>query len=120
MYNSKKSVVEAKSYSFALDVVSVYKALLYTHKEYILSKQLLRSGTSIGANICEAEHAQSKKDFIAKMSIALKECFETIYWIQLLSESKYLTRDQFALLNTTVTDISRILTAIIKSSRKSL
>ncbi len=120
MYNSKKSVVEVKSFSFALDVVRVYKVLLSTRNEYVLSKQLLRSGTSIGANICEAEHAQSKKDFIAKMSIALKECFETIYWVQLLSESKYLTSDQFKLLNPTVTDISRILTAIIKSSRMSL
>ena len=82
----KDNIIKAKSFKFSLEIIELYKAL-NEEKEYILSKQLLRSGTSIGANIVEAEAAQSKADFISKMSIASKEARETEYWLMLLQES---------------------------------
>ncbi|NBU82544.1 MAG: four helix bundle protein, partial [Flavobacteriaceae bacterium] len=84
----KKNVIKEKSFAFAIEIVSLYK-ILAERKEFVLSKQLLRSGTSIGANVRESEHAQSKADFIHKLSIALKEANETEYWIDLLFETKY-------------------------------
>ena len=86
-----KSVLKDKSYAFAIRVVQLYKHLSSTKKEFVLSKQVLRSGTSVGALIREAEFAQSKKDFISKMSISLKEANETVYWIDLLKDTGYLT-----------------------------
>ncbi|AUC81899.1 four helix bundle protein [Lacinutrix sp. Bg11-31] len=86
----RESILKTKSYDFALRIISVYKSISSNYKEYTLSKQLLRSGTSIGANIREAEFAQSNKDFISKMSIALKEANETDYWISLLKDSNYI------------------------------
>ncbi|APF23595.1 four helix bundle protein [Clostridium butyricum] len=84
------SIIKDKSFNFALEIIDIYKYLTITKKEFILSKQLLRSGTSIGANIKEALKGQSRKDFLSKMSIALKEAEETEYWIQLLIQSNYL------------------------------
>ena len=84
------SIIKDKSFNFALEIIDIYKYLTITKKEFILSKQLLRSGTSIGANIKEALKWQSRKDFLSKMSIALKEAEETEYWIQLLIQSNYL------------------------------
>ncbi|MDU4660365.1 MAG: four helix bundle protein, partial [Clostridium butyricum] len=81
------SIIKDKSFNFALEIIDIYKYLTITKKEFILSKQLLRSGTSIGANIKEALKGQSRKDFLSKMSIALKEAEETEYWIQLLIQS---------------------------------
>lgn len=81
------------SFNFSLRVIVVYKQLMLNNREYILSKQLLRSGTSIGANVSEAKYAQSRKDFIHKMNIALKEASETEYWIRLLMDSEYLEKD---------------------------
>ena len=86
----KKNVIKEKSFSFALEVIQIYKKLSSEKKEFIMSKQLLRSGTSIGANIREAEYAQSKADFISKLSIALKEANEADYWIELLHISGYI------------------------------
>ena len=86
----KESILSEKSFAFALRIVQLYKYLTTEHKEYVLSKQVLRSGTSIGANIEEAKHAQSKIDFVHKLSIAQKEASETNYWIRLLSKSDYL------------------------------
>ena len=83
----KKNIIKEKSYHFAIEIVNLYK-ILCDRKEFVLSKQLLRSGTSIGANVRESEHAQSKADFIHKLSIALKEANETEYWLDLLFESK--------------------------------
>ena len=85
-----ESILRSKSYSFALELIKVYKAIVQEHKEYVLSKQLLRSGTAIGALIREAEFAQSKADFISKLSISLKESNETSYWISLLRDSDFL------------------------------
>ena len=86
----RESILKTKSYDFALRIISVYKSISSNYKEYTLSKQLLRSGTSIGANIREAEFAQSNKGFISKMSIALKEANETDYWMSLLKDSNYI------------------------------
>ena len=86
---SKPNIIKEKSYSFALSVIAAYK-MLASDKEYVLSKQLLRSGTSIGANIEEALQAQSKADFIHKLSIAQKEAFEANYWLRLLRDSSFL------------------------------
>ena len=92
-------VLEEKAYSFALRIIKAYK-YLNDKNEYILSKQLLRSGTSIGANCREATYAQSKQDFIGKLSIALKETNETIYWLELLHDSEFISDDSFNSIHT--------------------
>ena len=89
-------------------------------KEYVLSKQLLRSGTSVGAIIREAEHAESKKDFIHKMSIAQKEINETIYWIELLKEADYLTVEQFDSINNDAVELIKLITSIVKSAKANM
>jgi len=86
----QKNAIKDKSYEFALAVVKVCKTLITNQKEYIISKQLMRSGTAIGALYREAEHAESKKDFIHKLAIAQKECNETIYWLDILHDSDFL------------------------------
>ena len=89
------SVVKIKSFEFAKRIIKLYKYLCEDKKEFILSKQLLRSGTSIGANIVEAECGISRKDFLAKMYISFKECAETKYWLELLYSSDYITKNQY-------------------------
>ena len=111
----KENVVVEKSFEFAVRIVKLYKYLTRTQKEYVLSKQLLRSGTSIGANVSEAQRGQSKADFIAKMSIALKEANETQYWMQLLYETKYITEKEFESIHSDLVEILKILTAICKN-----
>src|SRR5689334_14538902 len=110
-----ENIVRKKSFDFALSIVHLSQKLR-KNREFILSKQLLRSGTSIGANIEEADVAQSKKDFIAKMSIALKEARETRYWLRLLDTSKIIEID-FSVFLQTAEELERILTAILKTSR---
>ncbi len=111
----RQNIILDKTFSFALKVIDVYKHLVAEKKEYVISKQLLRSGTSIGANVNEAVEAQSKADFIHKLSIALKEARETQYWIRLLMESGYL--DSGLILLDSVSELIRILTAIIKTTK---
>ena len=106
-----------KSFDFAVRIVNVYKFLTKKHREYVLSKQLLRCGTSIGANIMEAQRGQSHADFSAKMSIALKEANETYYWLKLLHRTDYLTEAQYVSLNSDVLELIGILTAICKTSQ---
>jgi four helix bundle protein len=106
-----------KSYTFALRVVKLYKYLVSEKKEYVLSKQILRSGTSIGALIKEAEHAQSKADFINKMSIALKEANETEYWLQLLKDSEYISEQNFKSIHNDSVELIKLLVSIVKSSK---
>jgi four helix bundle protein len=106
-----------KSYAFALDVVKVCKQL-YTQKEFVLSKQLLRSGTSIGANVQEATQAQCKADFIHKMSIALKECVESIYWLRLLVDSDSLSQEIGKTMLGKAEELKRIITSIVKTSKE--
>lgn len=115
-----EKVIVGKSYSFALRIVKAYKFLIAEKKEFVLTKQLLRSGTAIGALVREAEHAESKMDFIHKMSIALKEANETDYWLSILKDSKYLTVKQFESLAKDCDELLRLLVSIIKTSKANL
>ena len=110
------NVVVEKSFDFAVRIVNLYKHLVREHKEYVLSKQILRCGTSVGANISEAQRGQSKADFISKMSIALKEANETYYWLRLLYKTDFLNKEQFESLEKDVQDLIGILTAICKTA----
>ena len=115
----KDNVILDKSLEFAIRVVKLYKYLCDEKKEYILSKQLLRSGTSIGANINEAQAGQSKADFIAKMAIASKEARESKYWINLLIKTDYLNKHDVHVrtLVNEIDEIVKLLTSIVKSSQ---
>jgi four helix bundle protein len=110
-------VVSKKSYNFAIRVVKLYKYLSKEHKEYVLSKQILRSGTAVGALIREAKFAQSKADFISKMSIALKEANETHYWIDLLHDTEYLNPKMYRDIEKDINEIISLLVSIVKSSK---
>ncbi len=112
----RKNIIKEKSFGFAIEVVNLYKVLA-EKKEFVLSRQMLRSGTSIGANVREAEHAQSKADFIHKLSISLKEANETEYWLDLLYETKYLSEIDFLNIKPKITELLRLLTSIIKTSK---
>ena len=112
------SAVADKSFEFAVRIVNLCKHLRYKKKEFVLSKQLLRSGTSIGANVSEGRRAQSKADFLAKMSIALKEANETLYWLKLLHRTDYLNEKQFESLNKDLQEIISLLTASCKTANQ--
>ena len=116
IFMEKKNIIKDKSFAFAIEIVELYKVLV-ERKEFVLSKQMLRSGTSIGANIREAEHAQSKADFIHKLSISLKEANETEYWLDLLFETKYLSETEFQNIKNKIVEILKILTSIINTSK---
>ncbi len=115
MSNLKENIIKEKTFNFSLSVIELYKKML-EQSEYVLSKQLLRSATSIGANVNEATAAQSRKDFISKMSIASKEARETNYWLQLISASKIVNIDVSTEVNS-CNEIVRILTSIVKTSQ---
>ena len=110
-------VLSEKSYAFAIRSVNLYKYLNSTHNEYILSKQVLRSGTSIGALVREAEYAQSKADFIHKLNIALKEANETQYWINLLYDCKYIDAKMYESLKPDIKELIKLLISSIKTSK---
>ena len=110
------SIVYEKSLDFSVRIVNAYKYLTQTKKEYTMSKQLLRSATSIGANVAEAQRGQSKADFAAKMNIALKEASETEYWLQLLHRTDYLSDEQYISLQSDISELLKLLTAICKSA----
>ena len=110
------NIIYDKSFDFAVSIVNLYKYLTEQLKEYVLSKQLLRCGTSIGANVSEAQRAQSKPDFISKMSIALKEANESYYWIKLLYKTNYIDKLQFESLQLDINEIISILIKICKTS----
>ena len=111
------NIIEEKSFEFAIRIVNLCKYLNETKKEFVLSKQLLRSGTSVGANVAEAEQAQSTPDFVSKMSIALKEASETKYWIRLLASTNYLTEAETVSILNDCVELEKILVSIIKSSK---
>lgn len=111
------NIIVDKSKNFAIRIVKLYKYLNEEKKEYVLSKQLLRSGTSIGANVKEAVRGQSKADFTAKMNIALKEASESEYWLEILHETEYLTEQQFDSIYADCKDLIKILMSIVKSAR---
>jgi len=114
------SIAYDKAFDFALDIIQLYKYLITEKKEYVLSKQILRSGTSIGANIKEGINGQSKKDFLSKMSIALKEAEETEYWIELLKYSNYIDDKTSSLLLENCKEIIKILVTTIKTTKMNL
>ena len=114
----KENIIKEKSFEFALEIIKLYK-LLRQKKEYVISKQLLRSGTSVGANVVESEAAQSRKDFLSKMSIASKEARETEYWLNLLNQSDLVDINLQKYLDE-IYSIINILTKIVKTTSKSL
>ena len=116
----KENVIHIKSYAFALRVVKLYKYLSAEKKEYVLSKQLLRSGTAIGALVKESEHAQSKADFINKMNVALKEANETVYWLEPLKDSAYIDELAFSSIHKDAIELLKLLISIVKSSKQKL
>ncbi len=115
--DNKENILKDKSYKFALRVIKLYKYLVEEKKEFVLSKQVLRAGTSIGANITEGNQAQSKADFIHKLSIAHKEAFETEYWLCLLRDSQYITEKQSESLIIDCNELQKILTTSIKTAK---
>jgi four helix bundle protein len=111
------SIIARKSYAFALEIISIYKTLISDKKEFVLSKQLLRCGTSIGANVHEAISSESKRDFVHKLSIALKEAKETSYWLNLLRDSNYISDECFQKSNSSCSEIIKILNSIILTTK---
>ena len=116
----KDNVVKVKSFDFAVRIIKLSRYLNNEKKEFVLSKQLLRSGTSVGAMICEGEHAQSKLDFIHKLSIAQKEMNETIYWLELLQATDLITKEQFNNINNDAIEIMKLITSIILTTKKNI
>ena len=111
-----ENIIETKSFDFAVRIVHLYKHLTKTKREFVMAKQLLRSGTSIGANVAEGEKGQSKADFNAKMNIALKEANESEYWIRLLYRTEYLTKEEFNSIEKDIKEIIAILVSICKKT----
>lgn len=118
MEKENDNVIKRKSRDFAIDIINLYKWLCEIQHEYIMSKQLLRSGTSIGANVAEGVRGQTLPDFYAKMNIALKEANETSYWLDILHATNYLPDNKFEPINSSCEEIIRILVAITKNQNK--
>ena len=116
----KENILKDKSLAFAVRIVNLCKFLISEYKEHVLSKQILRSGTSIGANIREASFGESKPDFIHKLAIAQKEINETIYWLELLKETNYITDLQFESINTEAIELMKLTTSSIKTAKGNL
>ncbi|MBP3600610.1 MAG: four helix bundle protein [Clostridia bacterium] len=112
------NIIVEKSKAFAIRIIKLYKFLIREHNEYIISKQVLKSGTSIGANVKEAIRAQSKADFYAKLNIALKEASETEYWLELLNESEYINDDSFQSVYADCQELIKLLVSITKTQKK--
>lgn len=118
MSELKDSILLEKSKLFSIRVVNLYKHLTGKKKEYVMSKQLLRSGTSIGANLCEGNFAFSHKEFIAKLQISLKEASESHYWLELLYKTDYITEDEFLSIDSECTELIKMLVASLKTAKK--
>ena len=112
----KENIIVDKSLDFAVRIVNLRKYLTKEHNEYVMSKQLLRCGTSIGANVAEAQRGQSKADFLAKMTIALKEANETEYWLKLLYKTEYLSKAQYESINMDIQELLGLLVSICRTS----
>lgn len=119
-YGLKDNIVYEKAFKFAIKIVDLYKYLCKEKNEYILSKQVLRAGTSIGANIKEGIEGQSTRDFLSKMSIALKEASESEYWLELLISTNYIEKELFKDILDDCKELNRILTAIIRTTKNKL
>jgi four helix bundle protein len=109
----KESIIVQKSFAFAVRIVKLYKHICENKKEFVLSKQLLRSGTSIGANVREAHNAESKADFVHKMGIAQKEADESLYWIELMFHTEYLSQKEFESIQAEAVELMKIIKSII-------
>lgn len=120
MENQKVNVIREKSFGFALRIVKLYKYLCEEKKEVLLSKQLIRSGTAIGALQRESENAESDADFVHKLSIAQKECNETLYWLELLFGANYINKQAFDSVYSDADELKRLITAIIRSKKKNM
>ncbi|WP_333597547.1 four helix bundle protein [Chryseobacterium flavum] len=116
----RESIVGKKSFEFAVDIVNFYKRITVDKKEFVLSKQILRSGTSIGANIREALNAQSKMDFIHKLSISQKECDETIYWLELLYTTDFIAEEDFKKMKNKASELLKIIRSIIITTKNKI
>ena len=114
----KENVVREKSMAFAIRIVNLYRMLCEKRKEFVMSKQVLRAGTSIGANIAEAECAISRKDFLAKMYISFKECAEAKYWLELLHKTGFISLEEYTGITNDCNEIYRILAAITKTMKE--
>jgi len=117
---NKENTARNKSKKFAIRIVNLYKYLCDEKKEYVLAKQLLRSGTSVGANLAEAEFAISDKDFLNKIYIALKECAETVFWLELLFQTEYLTETEYNSINEEAMELLKMLNATTKTINKKM
>ena len=113
----RESILKTKSFNFAIETISLYKELK-DQNEYVLSKQLLRSGTAIGALVREAQNAESTKDFIHKLGIAQKECDEIIYWLELLKETEYINNKEFESINNEANELLKMIRSAIITSKK--
>ena len=118
--NINENTARFKSKKFAVRIINLYKILTEQKKEYVLSKQMLRSGTSIGANLAEADYGISKKDFLLKIYISLKECSETLYWLDLLFETKYINEKEFNSINNDALELLKMLTATAKTTSNNI
>ena len=116
----KNNIIKNKSFDFAIRIVKLYQYLTTEKKEFTLSKQLLRSGTSIGAMVREAEHAESKNDFIHKFAIAQKEANEAVYWLELLKATGYLSEKEFENISSDSIAILKLITSILKTTKKQI
>jgi four helix bundle protein len=113
----KENMLKEKSFRFAIRIVKLYKYLCDEKKEFVLSKQVLRSGTSVGAMVRESEHSESKADFIHKLAVAQKEINETIYWLELMCETKYISTKEFENINLEAVEIIKMVTSSIKTAK---
>ncbi len=118
--DNKPNPLKEKSFQFALNIIKLYKYLTEEKKEFIMSKQLLRSGTSIGANIREGQSAQSKPDFIHKFSIAQKECDESLYWLELLYQSQFIEKIEFTKIHSDATELLKMLRSSILTTKQNI
>ena len=116
--SEKKSILKVKSFAFAVRIIKIYQYLTETKKEFVLSKQLLRSGTAIGALVREAQNAESTKDFVHKLGISQKECDESIYWLELLKETAYLNEQEFESMNNEAIELLKMLRSSIITTKK--
>lgn len=116
----RKNIIKDKSLRFAVRIVNLYKLLSGERKEFVMSKQLLRSGTSIGANVREAQNGESKADFIHKLGIAQKETDETLYWLELLNETNYINTEEFESMQTDANELLKIIRTIILNTKRNI
>jgi four helix bundle protein len=115
--SEKKSIIKDKSFTFAVHIIKLYQVIVEDRREYVISKQLLRSETSIGALVREAQNAESKKDFIHKLGISQKECDESIYWLELLKETGFLNQEEFENINNKAIELLKMLRSAIITSK---